>query len=180
VSDGIWFDTNNLGVLIEGNRVEDNGREGIAHEIGGSAVIRNNTVRRTKSSAIFIGTSKDTEIYGNVLEDNYRGIQFFLNCAAVGGGTLKYDLYNVYAHDNSIKVSTQSGAWTTALSYISSCTSSQVSPYLGGSKSLRFVHNTYRVPSLMTKYWVWGLSAFKYWVEWQKLGQDTTGVAVLY
>jgi hypothetical protein len=180
VSDGIWFDTNNLGVLIEGNRVEDNGREGIAHEIGGSAVIRNNTVRRTKSSAIFIGTSKDTEIYGNVLEDNYRGIQFFLNCAAVGGGTLKYDLYNVYAHDNSIKVSTQSGAWTTAVSYISSCTSSQVSPYLGGSKSLRFVHNTYRVPSLMTKYWVWGLSAFKYWVEWQKLGQDTTGVAVLY
>ncbi len=179
-ADGIWYDSGNVGVLIEGNRVEDNGREGISHEVGGSAIIRNNTVRRSKSSGIFVATSKDTEIYGNTLEDNYRGIQFFLNCAAVGGGTLKYDLYNVYAHDNSVKVSTQSGAWGNALSYISSCTTTQVAPYLNGSKSLRFVRNTYRVPSLMTRYWMWGLMSFKYWVEWQNLGQDQTGTAIDY
>jgi parallel beta-helix repeat protein len=179
-ADGIWYDTGNVGVLVEGNRVEDNGREGISHEVGGSAIIRNNTIRRNKSSGIFVATSKNTEIYGNTLEDNYRGIQFFLNCAAVGGGTLKYDLYNVYAHDNSVRVPTTSGAWGNALSYISSCTTTQVAPYLNGSKSLRFVHNTYRVPSLMTKYWMWGLMSFRYWVEWQNLGQDQTGAAIDY
>ena len=45
--DGIWYDTNsNAGALIEGNRVEDNGRNGIFFEASIGATIRNNTVRR--------------------------------------------------------------------------------------------------------------------------------------
>ena len=43
---GIWYDSNNTGALIEGNRVEDNGRDGIFYEISSDAIIRNNTVRR--------------------------------------------------------------------------------------------------------------------------------------
>ena len=41
---GIWTDIDNVHVLIENNRVEANAREGIVHEIGYSAVIRNNSV----------------------------------------------------------------------------------------------------------------------------------------
>ena len=48
VGDGIWYNTNpNAGALIEGNRVEDNGRNGIFFEASIGATIRNNTVRRT-------------------------------------------------------------------------------------------------------------------------------------
>ena len=52
---GIWYDTNtNAGALIEGNRVEDNGRIGIALESSIGATIRNNTVRRhSASDAVF-------------------------------------------------------------------------------------------------------------------------------
>jgi parallel beta-helix repeat protein len=177
VSDGIWFDTENVNALVEGNRVEDNGREGIALEISGRAIVRNNVVRRSRSSAIFIGTSKDIEIYGNTLEDNFRGIQYFLNCAAVGGGTLLFDLANNYAHDNIVRVGTTSGALASGLGYISSCTATQVAPYLSGAKNLKFDRNQYTVPS-NSKYWMWGLSTFKYWSEWISLPQDSTGTIV--
>jgi hypothetical protein len=53
------------------------------------------------------------------------------------------------------------------------CTSSQVAPYLNGSKSLTFSKNTYKVPSTSGQYWYWSL--FKYWNEWQGLGHDLTG-----
>ena len=43
---GLWSDIDNIRTLYEGNRVEDNAREGIVHEISYSAVIRGNTVLR--------------------------------------------------------------------------------------------------------------------------------------
>ena len=84
--DGIWYDAENTGAVIEQNRVEDNGRDGISYEISGRGLIRKNTVRRSAASGIFIATSKNVEVAENVLEDNFRGIQYFLNCGAVGGG----------------------------------------------------------------------------------------------
>jgi len=175
--DGIWFDTENVNGLVEGNRVEDNGREGIAFEISGRSVIRHNVLRRNASSAIFISTSKEMEIYGNTLENNFRGIQYFLNCSAVGGGTLVFDLANNYAHDNIVTVGTTSNALANMLSYISSCTATQVAPYVSGAKNLKFDHNQYTVPG-NSRYWMWGLSAFKYWSEWLTLSQDVTGTVV--
>ena len=44
--DGIWYDSDNTGALIEGNRVEDNARNGIFYEASIGAIIRNNTIRR--------------------------------------------------------------------------------------------------------------------------------------
>ena len=78
VADGIWYDAENTGSLIEGNRVEDNGREGISYEISGQGVIRHNVVRRNATTGIFISTSKDVEISSNTIEDNLRGIQYLL------------------------------------------------------------------------------------------------------
>jgi parallel beta-helix repeat protein len=189
-ADGIWYDADNTGALIEGNQVDDNGREGISYEISGGAVIRNNTVRRNGTTGIFISTSKDVEIYGNTLEDNYRGIQYFLNCDAVGGGSIAFDLANNSAHDNTVMVGARSGAYANGLAHLSSCTTTQVSPYLDGAKNLAFGSTRYLVPSKAAKYWFWGLSSvksltdslswgpssMKSWSEWQALGQDQTGM----
>jgi len=171
---GIWFDSDNTGTLIEGNRVEDNGWIGIFYEISHDATIRNNTIRRNAEAGIMLSVSNNVQIYGNTLDSNFRGITYFLNCSSVGG-EFNFDLTNNTAHDNVITInSTQSGAYTSVFSYLSSCTSTQVAPYVNGSKNLTFSHNTYHVPLLNGAYWVWG-PAGKSWNEWQALGQDVDG-----
>jgi hypothetical protein len=120
-----------------------------------------------------LSVSQNVQIYNNTLEYNFRGITYFLNCTSVGGPT-NFDLTNNTAHDNTITVgSTQSGAYTSLFSYLSNCTSTQVAPYLNGSKNLTFSHNAYHVPT-NGWYWVWG-PATKSWNEWQALGQDVNG-----
>jgi parallel beta-helix repeat protein len=179
--DGIWYDGDSSVGLVEGNVVEDNGREGIFTEISAGIVIRNNTVRRNAANGIFVSTSKNIQVYNNIVENNLAGIQYFLNCAAVGGGSIGWDLADNTVHDNQIKVAPDS-VFANLLNYSgSTCTTStQVAPYLNGSKNLKFTDNTYLVPSLTTKYFVWGFGQLKSWAEWQALGNDTTGVYQLY
>jgi parallel beta-helix repeat protein len=171
---GIWYDSDNTGGLVEGNRVEDNGWIGIFYEISTDGIIRNNTVRRSGDAGVFLSTSKNTQVYNNTLENNFRGITYFLNCGAVGGGSTGWDLTNNTSHDNTITVDTTSGAVATVFSYISECASTFVEPYKNGSKNLTFSHNTYDVPSPATgQYWYW--AALYNWSGWQALGFDTTG-----
>lgn len=173
--DGIWYDSNNTGALIEGNRVEDNGFGGIFYEISTGAVIRNNIVRRSADTGIFISTSKNTQIYGNTLENNFRGITYFVNCASVGGGNINFDLASNSAHDNVLVVGAVNDVLASAFSYIN-CSSTQASPYLNGSKGLVFYRNVYDVPSPSSgRYWLW--NGLKYWNEWQVMGQDLDGVS---
>jgi hypothetical protein len=42
------------------------------------------------------------------------------------------------------------------------------------SKNNRFQANSYDVPNLSGRYWVWD-SGLRVWTEWQAAGQDTTG-----
>jgi parallel beta-helix repeat protein len=167
---GIWFDSNNTGALVEGNRVEDNGHAGIWYEISSDAIFRNNVIRRSADTAIFVSTSQNVQIYGNTLENNFRSILYFLNCyTATGQG---FDLRNNTAHDNTIIVGTQNGVIANGFSY-GGCTSTQVAPYAAGLKGLTFSRNTYRVPSLSGWYWIW--DATKFWGSWQGLGMDVDG-----
>jgi parallel beta-helix repeat protein len=179
--DGIWYDGDSSGGLVEGNVVEDNGREGIFTEISAGIVIRNNASRRNAANGIFISTSKNIQVYNNIVENNLAGIQYFLNCAAVGGGSIGWDLADNTVHDNQIKVAPDS-VFANLLNYSGgTCTSSaQVAPYLNGMKNLTFANNTYLVPSLTTKWFVWGFAQLKSWSEWQALGNDTTGSYQLY
>jgi parallel beta-helix repeat protein len=171
--DGIWYDGNNTGSVIEGNRVEDNGQMGIFYEISSSAIIRNNTIRRSRDTAVFISTSKNVQIYDNILEGNFRGITYFVNCASVGGGAISFDLANNTAHQNTVVVGTEPDAFATVFSY-TLCSPTQVAEYVNGSKNLAFSSNTYDVPSPSTgRYWFW--NALKLWTEWQALGHDLTG-----
>jgi parallel beta-helix repeat protein len=171
---GIWYDWDNTGGLVEGNRVEDNGASGIQFEVSMDGIVRNNIVRRSGQTGVYISTSKNMQVYNNTFENNFRGIQYFINCAAVGSGRIGFDLANVSTHDNTITVGTQSGAWASLLSYSGDCTATQLATYLNGSKNLTFSRNTYRVPSLSAWYWVWGAHV-KYWNEWQALGHDVDG-----
>jgi parallel beta-helix repeat protein len=171
VGTGIWFDSNNTGGLVEGNRVEDNGAMGVFYEISLDGVIRNNTFRRNSDTAVMLSVSKNVEIYNNTFEYNFRSIQYFLRCPSLGGAT-NFDLTNNSAHDNTIVVGTQSNVFASIFTY-TLCTSDQVAPYLNGSKNLTFSRNTYHVPT-NGWYWFWG-STTKLWSEWQALGQDAGG-----
>ena len=171
VRDGIWYDSNpNAGALIEGNRVEDNGRNGIFFEASIGATIRNNTVQRSAFDAVFISMSQNAQIYNNTLDGNYGGIDYFLDCSVLSSVD---DVQNNAAYDNTVVVGPQSDAYASAFS-TRSCTPGQLTPYLNGSKNLTFSRNAYRVPSLsFTRYFFW--SGWNDWNQWQAVPQDGGG-----
>ena len=172
IRDGIWYDSGNPGALIEGNRVEDNGREGIFYEAGTGGIIRNNASRRNGITGVMISTSLNLQIYNNTLENNFRGITYFVNCATLTDGR-NLDLKNNAAHDNAIRVGTQSGVLASAFASSGDCTATQVGAYLNGSKNLTFSRNTYYVPVLSEAYWLW--DRVYPWPQWQSWGQDVDG-----
>jgi parallel beta-helix repeat protein len=156
VGDGIWYDSNaSAGAVIDANRVEDNGRNGIFFEASIGATISNNTVRRhTAWDGVMISMSQNVQIYNNTLDGNFGGIEYFLNCDVLSGGD---DVKNNAAHDNTVVIGTLSYTYAGAFSATSSCTSTQLAPYLNGSKNLTFSRDAYRVPSLSyDRYFIWG------------------------
>jgi parallel beta-helix repeat protein len=173
VGDGIWYDGGNPGALIENNRVEDNQRNGIFYEASSGSVIRDNTVRRSGDTAVFISASQNVEIHHNQLESNVRGIIYFIDCA-VTGTSRALDLTNTSAHDNTIRVGTRRGAIANGFASTSRCRSAELAAYLNGSKNLTFSRNTYYLPSRTGSYWLWNGSLP--WSEWRSLGHDMDGV----
>jgi parallel beta-helix repeat protein len=176
---GIWYDGDNVGALIEDNVVEDNPAAGIFYEISGQGVIRNNTIRGN-GEGIFMSTSRDVEIYGNTLADNWRGVNLFVSCQAVRmtyagmmpGG---FDLRNNLVRNNTVKAGTRSGSLVSSLSADGTCTASEGDVYYNGSKNNLFRDNRYLVPSTTAALWLWAGS--RTWPQWQALGQDTNGAA---
>ena len=166
--DGVWYDGGNPGALVEGNRVEDNARNGIFYEASDGSIIRNNTIRRSGDTGVFISTSQNADIYNNTVENNFRGIVYFVNCGGMVGRTI--DLQNNWAHNNTIRVGTQSGAFANGLSYTSDCSAAQVTLYHSGAKNLRFTSNTYYVPDVNGWWWLW--NGIKQWFPWQGIPQD--------
>jgi parallel beta-helix repeat protein len=163
-ADGIWFDADNTGVVIEGNHVYDNGRIGIDHEVSGGAIIRNNVIERNPTG-LFISTSKDVEAYGNTFRDNYdHQVELFLDTSAVGGGAISWDLTNNYIHDN-VMIGSALTTLPTPIEF-----------YDPAQKGNRFVNNTYDVPDRSGRYWAYG-GDDRTFAEWQAVGQDITGSA---
>ena len=146
---GIWVDGDGAGSIIEDNTVEDNGGPGIMWEGSQKGIIRRNTIRRSGDQAVFVSNSKTTEIYENVLEDNFRGIIYFVDCTAVGKYAWKIDLANNLAHHNTIRVRGP-GAIGNGLNW-TACTRGAEVPYVSNAKRNDFDHNKYLVES-MTRY----------------------------
>jgi parallel beta-helix repeat protein len=176
---GIWFDGDNVAALIEDNLVEDNATQGIFYEISGQGVIRNNVIRRSGESGIFVSTSHDVEIYRNTLEHNFRAVNLFVSCGNVHppgkpyAGATGWDLRNNDVHDNTVVVGNRSGVIGNLLGYDATCTAAQADAYLNGSKHNAFRDNRYVIPSVNGAWWHWG--AMKTWNAWKALGQDRMG-----
>jgi parallel beta-helix repeat protein len=175
--DGIWFDCFNYNALIEDNIVEDNTRDGIFYEISGLAIIRNNTVRRSGGNGVFVSTSRDVEVSGNTLVDNFRGINYYVNCGSVGQTTTETgvvaDLLNVNSHDNTVSfgATAKSGTFASIINPSSACTTDQRTPYFNGTKQLVFEANDYDVPNTGAAVFHSNFSS-KTWAQWQALGHD--------
>jgi parallel beta-helix repeat protein len=168
---GIWFDGDNVDIVIEDNTLDDNTGEGIWHEVGGRAVIRNNIVRRSGVSCIFLSTSRDVEVYGNTCDSNWRGINLFWSCQTSNGyaGDIGHDLRNNRVHDNTIIVGTRSDSIASSLTVDGRCTSTQAAPYLTNTKANVFARNRYATPT-DDGWWHW--NAPKSWTQWQAIPQD--------
>lgn len=168
---GIWFDGNHSGILIESNTVLRNGGNGIFTEVGGQMVIRNNLVTG-HHRGIYISESRDTHVYGNTITNSDRGVQLFQD----GNRRSQSELQNNLVESNDIHVPSVSivpGVGTAAVNlYCSNLTATECSSYANG-RGNRFQGNAYTVPST-AKYWYWD-NAMKSWSEWRAAGQDTTG-----
>ncbi len=164
---GLWVDIDNVDTLIEGNRVVDNTGAGIFFEISYGAVIRNNYVEGNASvrgsiwhySGIFVSSSRDVEIYGNTLVDNWNGITALSQQR--GSGVLGvHEVRNLYVHDNMITI--QKGL--TGLGQDVGDNS-----FFTG-KNNRFQNNTYTLGS-NSRYFHW-MNKRRSLEGWNSFGQD--------
>jgi parallel beta-helix repeat protein len=169
---GMWLDTDNIYVLIEGNRVSDNTGAGIFQEIGYNAVIRNNTVERNGSgrpqwvmgSGILVAASPNVEIYGNIVRNNRHGI----NAIQQNRGSGAYGTHlvkNLYVHDNTVT--------TTVLASRSGLARDYYDNSIYTSWGNRFAHNTYYLGT-NTRGFEW-MNGMRSDPQWRGYGQDLTG-----
>jgi hypothetical protein len=176
---GLWTDIDVVDATIEWNTVEDNGAYGIQHEISFAATIRENVVRRNGGGAgyhrcqgpfacsgIAIHNSRDVEITGNVLAENFNGIVLLEDNR--GNGALgRWETRNVWTHDNAV---TQLRRGSIASGLGDRTDDNSVYAPAGG---IRWTGNTYTL-SGSVPYFLWQGSVVTD-VEWQRLGHDVDG-----
>ncbi len=168
VGSGIWYDGPNAGSVVENNVVDDHATQGIVLEVSNDIIIRNNVVRRAVTG-ISLSLAQRVEIYGNTLDDNYRGITYFADGSrAINEG---WDLADLNSHNNFIRVSTQSGAYGSML-FLINATAGQITAWTDGSKNLVWQSNAYTVPTPGAAWYYWN-GVTKTFAQWQGLGNDT-------
>ncbi len=170
----IWFDSDNESTTINDNTCEDTNGAAIWYEVSQTAAIYNNIIRRA-DQAIFLSTSKDNEVYNNTLEDCWRGLQVFLDTAAVGTGVIVADAANNNIHDNTVTVGTRAGSIASQFSS-TAATATTLAPYMTtNTKNNLWIDNTYNVPTTDNGWWYWGATR-KTFAEWQAIPQDSVGL----
>jgi hypothetical protein len=172
---GIWFDTDNTGVLIEGNTVNVNMKYGKAismEQNNGTAIIRNNTITVSSGGevAVRLNNSSNVQVYNNTVTmastSGGGAIHIFFDASRTG-----YDTKNNRVTNNTITL--QGSATVTA--GVTCANLTNCSPYWTTKGNL-FQGNTYRVPTETGKHWA--LVSAMAWPSWQAIGFDTTGVVV--
>ena len=174
---GLWTDIDNIDVLIESNRVEDNALSGIFHEISYRAVIRNNVASRNGTArpdpywvdgaGILVVASPDVEVYGNTLVDNWQGITG-LDASRGSGAYGSHTLQNFYVHDNTVtQMNSVSGSGRTGVGHVQSLTA------VFTSQNNRYVNNTYRFGTI-TRPFFW-MNKELTEAEWRSYQLDVTG-----
>jgi parallel beta-helix repeat protein len=168
---GLWTDGNNLNVVYEGNRVENNYHAGIKHEVSCDAVIRNNTVIGNgfgndgwiAGAGILVANSPNVEVYGNVVRNNNDGIGGVNATRSHSTDQrCKIELRNFWVHDNTIEMKVGHTGIVTNID------SSVVT-----SMNNRFDRNTYILPN-DGPFYRWGSTGITA-AQWKAAGQDTNG-----
>ena len=174
---GLWTDINNIHTLYENNTVEDNERGGIFHEISYDAIIRTNTARRngtgkhyphwTTGAGIEITSSRNVEVCGNTLEDNWQGITGLNDHRGVGNAG-PYTLTNLNVHHNLVtsRIADPGGGRTGIID-------SKGADAFSSSGNNRFHQNTYFLGTNRHCFLWMGKELDE--AEWRRLGQDTSG-----
>ena len=174
---GLWTDINNIYTLYENNIIEDNVRGGIFHEISYDATIRNNTIRRngtgkdfpwwTTGAGIEIVSSRNVEVYGNTLVDNWQGITG-LNDHRGSGNFGAYVITNMNVHDNTVtSLINEGGGGRTGL-----VDTVGTDVFLPAANN-RFQRNSYTLGTNDRSFTWMGQDVSE--SEWRAYGQDTTG-----
>ncbi|WP_447971647.1 right-handed parallel beta-helix repeat-containing protein [Nitrospira sp. M1] len=168
---GLWTDIDNINTLYERNRVEDNERAGIFHEISYAAIIRDNVVTRNGlgfpvwlwGSGILIAASSDTQVYRNRVENNADGI----GAVQQKRGRGKYGPHlvkNLSVHDNVVSMTKGNTGLVQDMNDMSCFT----------QHNNRFEYNTYHLHGNRKKYFLW-MNHFQTFREWQNYGHDKEG-----
>lgn len=202
IGPGFWCDTSCDGLLYDSNTIDDNSRAGIFQEIGYSATITNNTIRRNgygngtfytpcpgcntaypTESGVALSSSNGVEVAFNTLIDNYGSIQGVQDdrCSATNQpgqspGRFWY-LQNMNIHDNTISstVNLNMGV-PPSNGIVRSGDSACPNPFAAGSNN-KWVHNTYTFGSFTNLWFVWEFGSFNRYTtaQWQAIPQDATG-----
>ena len=174
---GLWTDINNIYTIYENNTIEDNVRGGIFHEISYDATIRNNTIRRngtgkdfpwwTTGAGIEVVSSRNVEVYGNTLVDNWQGITG-LNDHRGTGNSGAWVMTNLNVHDNNVtSLINEGGGGRTGL-----IDTAGTDAFLPAANN-RFQRNSYTLGT-NASYFTWmGQNLNE--SEWRAYGMDTTG-----
>ena len=175
IGTAIWPDGGNLNVLIEGNRIINNGGHGIHYEVSCAATIRNNLIEGNENG-ISIVASQNVDVYGNTIRGNTGSagdkggiiVWHQERRSNPGSGILcPWTLKNVTIHDNSI---TMTKGFTGLLKYNVSDGDTVFS-----DGRVRFYDNRFWVSNLATgRFWRWGNTS-RTKLEWQGFGNDLSG-----
>jgi parallel beta-helix repeat protein len=175
---GLWTDIDNIYTVYENNIVDDNERAGIFHEISYDAIIRYNTARRNGMSSkaypywgtnggIEITSSRNVQVYGNTLVDNWQGITAIDDHRGTGGQG-PWTLINLDVSGNTITSRiTDAGAGRTGV------IDTNGTAAFSSTANNRFRQNTY-ILGTKSQYFFW-LGADRTTAQWQSYGNDTTG-----
>jgi parallel beta-helix repeat protein len=172
---GLHCDIDCINTLIENNRVEDNNWRGIFYEISYKGTIRNNVCRRNgfkpprgvlgpvDHAGILISNSRDVEVFGNTIENNWTGIGAYESNRGSGEYGV-HDLVNLNVHDNTVVQSTGRAAGVTQ---------SIGSNAVFKSQNNKFTHNNYDLGS-SARYFHW-MNGERTTSEWKGYGLDLSG-----
>jgi parallel beta-helix repeat protein len=171
---GIWIDTASGGsIVVENNRVVDQGSIGIWHENSWDAIIRGNTVERCglrksissgwiSGGAIAVSNSASVTISDNTLRDNLNGIW----AMQAAGYYADRNVKNLVVQNNRIIRSGQSGIVQNV---------GDQSVYTSWNN--KFTGNYYEIPSGLTTPFRW-LDRAVTETQWKGYGQDVNGTFI--
>jgi parallel beta-helix repeat protein len=177
---GLWIDEGNINYLLENNRVENNGSEGIALEISYRGVVRNNTVfnngwkdprARTWmwNAGIGVHATSDVEVYGNTVGGNMNGI-VAIQQARGAGRFGQYLLSNLYVHDNTVTQTTIPPPFNPSAAGGAVADNGDAGLF---TRNNRWVHNTYFTGANGHPFEWQG--SWRTPAEWRAVGQDGDG-----